>query len=114
MITAKVVNSFKELQHNGHMYNTGDTYPAEGFEATEERVFFLTGVHPKYEKIYLAEVVSDEQGEQEQKQEEQKQEEHVSEHPKHIGGGYYELSNGVKIKGKEDAIEAEKAIKRGK
>ncbi|MGE7091678.1 hypothetical protein ACQKII_09545 [Lysinibacillus sp. NPDC048646] len=102
MITAKVVNPFKELQHKGHMYNAGDTYPAEGFEATEERVYFLTGVHPKYEKIYLAEVTIDEQGESE---------EHVSEHPKHTGGGYYELSNGEKVKGKDEAIKAENALK---
>ncbi|MGN4124884.1 hypothetical protein ACMGD3_07685 [Lysinibacillus sphaericus] len=101
MITAKVVNPFKELQHNGHMYNAGDTYPAEGFEATGDRVFFLTGVHPKYEKIYLAEVVIDEQ------------EEHVSEHPKHTGGGYYELSNGDRVKGKDEAIKAESALKSG-
>lgn len=30
--------------------------------------------------------------------------------PKHTGGGYYELSNGEKIKGKDAAIEAEKAL----
>ena len=33
------------------------------------------------------------------------------EYPKHIGGGYYELSNGDKIKGKENAIEAEEQLK---
>lgn len=31
-------------------------------------------------------------------------------YPKHVGGGYYELSNGEKVKGKEAAIEAEKAL----
>ncbi|WP_107951361.1 hypothetical protein [Lysinibacillus parviboronicapiens] len=110
MMTAKVVNPFKEMQHNGHMYSAGDTYPAEGFEATEERVYCLTGVHPKYNKIYLAEVAIDEQEEQKEKGE-QEQEEHVSEHPKHTGGGYYELSNGEKVKGKDEAIKAENALK---
>src|SRR5690606_23292894 len=33
-----------------------------------------------------------------------------SEFPKHTGGGYYELSNGEKVKGKDAAIEAEKAL----
>lgn len=27
--------------------------------------------------------------------------------PKHIGGGYYELSNGEKVKGKDEAIKAQ-------
>lgn len=31
-------------------------------------------------------------------------------YPKHVGGGYYELSNGEKIKGKDAAIVAEKAL----
>lgn len=30
--------------------------------------------------------------------------------PKHIGGGYYELSNGDKMKGKEAAIDAQADI----
>ena len=34
-------------------------------------------------------------------------------YPKHTGGGYYELSNGEKVKGKEAAEEAEKALKDG-
>ncbi|MEY9975299.1 hypothetical protein [Lysinibacillus sp. RC79] len=104
MITAKVVNPFKALEHDGHMYKAGNTYPAEGFTADEERVYFLTGVHPKYKKIYLAEVMI-------AKQEEPR--EQVSEFPKHVGGGRYELSNGEKVKGKEEAIEAENALKSG-
>jgi len=30
--------------------------------------------------------------------------------PKHTGGGWYELSNGKKIQGKEEAISAEKEL----
>ncbi|GEM04100.1 hypothetical protein HMI01_10880 [Halolactibacillus miurensis] len=33
------------------------------------------------------------------------------EYPKHLGGPYYELSNGEKVKGKQEAIEAQKAQK---
>lgn len=33
-----------------------------------------------------------------------------TEFPKHLGGGYFELSNGEKVKGKEAAIEAQAAI----
>lgn len=35
------------------------------------------------------------------------------EFPKHTGGGYYELSNGEKVQGKDAAIEAENALKSG-
>ncbi|OEH52964.1 hypothetical protein AQ616_18850 [Oceanobacillus sp. E9] len=31
--------------------------------------------------------------------------------PKHTGGGYYELSNGEKVKGKQKAVDAEKELK---
>lgn len=98
-ITATVVNRFAEKDHNGHVYNAGEVYPAEGFEATEERVSFLTKVHPSYKKIYLANV--------------QKDEEDAGEFPKHTGGGWYELSNGEKVQGKDEAIEAEQALKSG-
>lgn len=40
----------------------------------------------------------------------QESDEKVISEPKHLGGGYYELSNGEKVKGKEAAIEAEKAL----
>ncbi|MBW4083525.1 hypothetical protein [Paenibacillus sp. S150] len=33
--------------------------------------------------------------------------------PKHVGGGVYELSNGERVKGKEDAEEAEGKLKAG-
>jgi len=105
MISAKVVNPFKANEHNGHFYKAGETYPAEGFSADEERVYFLTGVHPKYKKVYLAEVVINEQ---EQKTEQKTEQ---LDYPKHTGGGYYELSNGDKVKGKDEAIEAENALK---
>ena len=32
------------------------------------------------------------------------------EHPKHTGGGYYELSDGSKVKGKKAAVEAQAAL----
>lgn len=105
MITARVVNPFQALEHNNHMYKAGDTYPAEGFQAEEERVYFLTGVHPEYKKIYLADVVIHE----EPKSNEQK----PSEFPKSTGGGWYTLSNGEKVQGKDEAIEAENALQSG-
>ena len=40
-----------------------------------------------------------------------KKDEVKPEFPKHIGGGLWLLSNGEKIKGKEDALKAEEALK---
>jgi hypothetical protein len=30
--------------------------------------------------------------------------------PKHVGAGYYELSNGERVKGKDNAIKAQQAL----
>ncbi|EJR67523.1 hypothetical protein [Bacillus toyonensis] len=34
-----------------------------------------------------------------------------SKFPKHTGGGWYELSNGEKVQGKDEAISAEKSLR---
>lgn len=94
-ITARVVNKFAEKEHENHVYNANDTYPADGYEATEERVEFLSNIHPQYKKIFLADVV---------------REVETLEFPKHLGGGTYALSNGEKVKGKDEAIEAEQVL----
>ena len=112
MITARVVNPFQALEHNGHMYKAGDTYPAEGFEATEKRVYFLTGVHPKYKKIYLADVTIHEES-QNTNENEQKPTVVNEGFPKSTGGGWYLLSNGEKVKGKEEANKAQNDLNRG-
>lgn len=105
MITARVVNSFEAEEHDKHFYKAGDIYPAEGFEADEKRVYFLTGVHPKYKKIYLADVLIQEEPGKEALE--------PSDFPKATGGGWYTLSNGEKVQGKDEAIEAEKALQSG-
>lgn len=112
-ITARVVNQFEEKAHKGHVYEAGDVYPADGFEADEKRVYFLTDVHPKYKKIYLADVIihedEDESGNKDSGTENVK----GSDFPKHTGGGWYELSNGEKMQGKDEAIEAQNELNRG-
>ncbi|MEF2247743.1 hypothetical protein [Paenibacillus sp. IITD108] len=96
-LQAKVVNKFKANEHDGRTYLPGEIYPAEGYTAEVERITFLSEIHPQYKKIYLADV--------------QEVAGLNTEFPKHIGGGTFELSNGEKIKGKEEAIEAENALK---
>lgn len=106
IVSAEVVNKFEAEEHNRHVYQPGDTYPAKGYTIDEERVYFLTRVHPKYKKIYLANVVDDSSNEI-------KKVDDGEDYPRHTGGGYYELSNGSKVKGKDEAIKVENALKHG-
>lgn len=62
-----VTNEFKEVNHEGHVYKKGDVYPAEGFEADEERVKFLQTKHETYGVAFLEE--SKEEPENEEVQE---------------------------------------------
>lgn len=96
-VQATVVSRFKEIEHDNHIYQPGEVYPAAGYEADPERVAFLSAVHPKYQRIYLAAV--------------QGIDDSPAEYPKHVGGSTFELSNGEKVKGKEEALAAEKALK---
>jgi hypothetical protein len=64
-----VTNEFKEVNHDGHVYKKGDLYPAEGYEADEERVKFLQKKHEKYGTTFLG------RAKQEPKQETTKKEE---------------------------------------
>ena len=57
----------------------------------------IIGDHPKVKKAYPdAKVHNNKQAKKQ--------------YPFHIGGGNFELSNGEKVKGKKEAIEAEKAL----
>lgn len=113
MQTATVVTEFKELHHEGHIYKVGDTYPAEGFEADKERVAFLSEKHPKYGAIYLANVKVEEAEQKTSDPDKVQNEGDPEVFPKATGGGWYLLSNGEKVQGKEEAFVAEDALKSG-
>ena len=88
-----VIKPFQDLEDNKRLYETG-VYPREGLKPSEERTQFLLS------KGFIQAnegTQSDDEGD--------------NDFPKHTGGGYYELSNGEKVKGKEEAIEAENALK---
>jgi len=83
----KVKSSFQDKE-TSKVYKNGDLYQ----HTSADRVAFLV------EKGFLEgseEIVSDN-----------------PDFPKHTGGGYYELSNGEKVKGKEDAIAAEQELQK--
>ena len=77
-----VIKKFRDKEDNKKIYNQGDLYRHED----AERVTFLI------DKGFLDE------------------KEVENEFPKHTGGGWFELSNGEKIKGKDEAVAAEKEI----
>lgn len=49
----KVLNTFKEKEHDNHIYEEGHIYPAEGYEADEKRVEFLQKKHEEYDVKFL-------------------------------------------------------------
>lgn len=75
-----VKHAFRDKEDGLKPYSKGETYSSEN----EERVAFLM------EKGFL---------EEKSKQPPQGE----KEFPKHAGGGYFELSNGDKVRGKEEA-----------
>ena len=49
----KVINRFQEKNHDGHVYEIGDTYPAEGKKLVKTRADSLMKVHKDYGIAFL-------------------------------------------------------------
>lgn len=49
----KVINRFKEKNHDDHIYEVNDPYPAEGKKLIKARAEFLTKVHEEYMVAFL-------------------------------------------------------------
>jgi hypothetical protein len=92
----RVVADFKDLEDNKYLYKVGKPFPREGIEVSERRLAILSTDQNAAKKVLIEKV-----------EEEQKEEVF----PKRTGGGYYELSNGEKVKGKEAAEKAENELK---
>lgn len=82
MIQAKVVRRFRD-KHTRKRYKVGDVYSHKDANRIEE-----------LQELNILE----------------RSKEPETQWPKHTGGGNYELSNGEKIKGKEDALKAQAEI----
>ena len=52
----KVINRFQEKNHDGHVYEKGDTYPATGKKLVKSRAEFLTKRHAEYGVAFLEEI----------------------------------------------------------
>ena len=104
----KVVHPFRDLQDtnksnpNGRLYNVGDDYPATQRKVSEERINELKGHDNKigYPLIqgFAPDIVEAEAPTGN------------ADYPWHLGGGYYELSDGSKVRGKDEAEKAEQQI----
>lgn len=77
----KVIKNFRD-KDTEKVFNQGDSYSHDN----DERIAFLI------EKGFLD------------------KEETEPEYPKHTGGGWYELSNGEKVQGKDEASVAQKNL----
>lgn len=49
----KVINRFKEKNHDDHIYEVGDPYPADGKKLVKARAEALTKVHDEYNVAFL-------------------------------------------------------------
>lgn len=49
----KVINRFKETNHDDHIYEVGDNYPANGKKLVKSRAEALTEVHEEYGVAFL-------------------------------------------------------------
>lgn len=94
-MAVKVLARF-ESKITGEIFSPDKPYATEGPDATEERKAELI------EKGFLA--ADENVAEDSEKNEEDGNESE----PKHVGGGWYELPNGERVKGKDEAIAAMK------
>ncbi|SCY99023.1 MULTISPECIES: hypothetical protein [unclassified Lysinibacillus] len=49
----KVISRFQENNHAGHVYEVGDTYPANGKKLVKTRAETLTEIHREYGVAFL-------------------------------------------------------------
>lgn len=99
----KVTKDFTDLKDGNHIYRAGDDYPREGKEVDEERLAELSGTENKRGEALIVAVNDGDNIESN---------EGAADYPKHNGGGWYELSNGETVQGKEAALEAEAKLQK--
>lgn len=52
----EVINTFKDLDNNNHLYKAGKPYPIEGYKPTKKRIAELMKVHPQHQCAFIKEV----------------------------------------------------------
>ncbi len=51
-----MVSRFEDTNHEGHIYEVGDTYPVEGKKASKSRLQELSTTKNKYQQVFIEEV----------------------------------------------------------
>lgn len=85
-----VVTKFRDTLRNKELQIPGHPYDVTGLD--EERIEYLTSPVEALNGEVAIKLVE------------------TNEYPKHTGGGWYELSDGTKVQGKEEAYDAEKGL----
>ena len=99
----KVIHPFRDLQDknksnpNGRRYKVGDEFPATQRKVPEERIAELKGKQNKIGYPLIEDLLDEAP-------------KGNANYPWYLGGGYYELSDGSKVRGKDEAEKAEKQI----
>lgn len=109
-----VIKDFKDLKDGSHLYVAGDAFPHVGSVVEtfkESRMADLTTDQNALGEPVVA--LASEVGAGTTADDEKVIDVTEEVFPKSLKGGYYELSNGEKVRGKEAAIEAEAALKAG-
>lgn len=52
----KVVRRFKEIEHDGHIYEVDDNYPEEGYKTSKQRIVELSTTKNKCKQIFIEKV----------------------------------------------------------
>ena len=110
----KVVLGFRDKEDGMRRYRPGDAYPRKGYEPDEVRIQELTSSKNRLGKPLIVKTEHDSVNDEDPTPVDLNESEKVKPEkafPKHTGGGWYELSNGEKVKGKQEAIEAENELK---
>lgn len=94
MKTYTVFTNFRDKERGSKSQKVGDPYDVS--DLSDERIAFLLG--PIDELKGLPAIFENEEVEEKE------------EYPQHVGGGYYVLSNGERVRGKDDAFKAEKEL----
>lgn len=93
----KVIISFQDSQNDFYTYKIGDIYPCKGYESSDKRIKELSTSNNKVGEVLIKDM----------------SEPSIivkRKFPNHIGGSWYELSNGEKVQGKANAQKAEKKL----
>lgn len=101
MIKLYVKDDFRDKETKA-IHEKGDI-----IEVSEER---FAEIAENLGSKFVAKVIIEELDDINTSEEPEKKVDPSAEYPKHIGGGNYELSDGSKVKGKQAANEAQKAL----